>query len=39
MANENGYILTAMDWRGMSVYDLPIGTLLLCRRIDQLMRE
>ena len=24
MANENGYILTAMDWRGMSVFDLPI---------------
>lgn len=23
MANENGYILMAMDWRGMSVFDLP----------------
>jgi len=24
MANDNGYIITAMDWRGMSRYDLPI---------------
>jgi len=24
MANENGYILMAMDWRGMSVFDMPI---------------
>ena len=24
MANDNGYILTAMDWRGMSKFDLPV---------------
>jgi hypothetical protein len=24
MANDNGYIMMAMDWRGMSSYDLPI---------------
>jgi hypothetical protein len=24
MANDNGYILIAMDWRGMSAFDLPI---------------
>jgi hypothetical protein len=24
MANENGYIITAMDWRGMSQYDYPL---------------
>eukprot|EP00523_Entomoneis_sp_CCMP467_P008737 CAMPEP_0168729682 /NCGR_PEP_ID=MMETSP0724-20121128/6339_1 /TAXON_ID=265536 /ORGANISM="Amphiprora sp., Strain CCMP467" /LENGTH=1410 /DNA_ID=CAMNT_0008776593 /DNA_START=69 /DNA_END=4302 /DNA_ORIENTATION=+ len=24
MANEGGYIVTAMDWRGMSKYDLPV---------------
>lgn len=24
MANRNGYILMAMDWRGMSQYDLPV---------------
>lgn len=24
MANDNGYILTAMDWRGMSLFDLPV---------------
>jgi len=24
MANRNGYILTAMDWRGMSQFDFPI---------------
>eukprot|EP00581_Thalassiosira_minuscula_P010918 CAMPEP_0183711454 /NCGR_PEP_ID=MMETSP0737-20130205/6956_1 /TAXON_ID=385413 /ORGANISM="Thalassiosira miniscula, Strain CCMP1093" /LENGTH=892 /DNA_ID=CAMNT_0025939965 /DNA_START=139 /DNA_END=2817 /DNA_ORIENTATION=+ len=24
MANDNGYILMAMDWRGMSVFDLPV---------------
>lgn len=24
MANKNGYLLFSMDWRGMSVFDLPI---------------
>eukprot|EP00980_Cylindrotheca_fusiformis_P007203 scaffold1525_cov142-Cylindrotheca_fusiformis.AAC.3 len=24
MANDNGYIVMAMDWRGMSLFDLPI---------------
>jgi hypothetical protein len=24
MANDNGYIMMAMDWRGMSVYDIPV---------------
>ncbi|KAG7344243.1 hypothetical protein IV203_022251 [Nitzschia inconspicua] len=24
MANDNGYLMMAMDWRGMSSYDLPI---------------
>ena len=24
MANKNGYIMMAMDWRGMSAFDLPI---------------
>lgn len=24
MANDNGYIMMAMDWRGMSSYDLPV---------------
>ena len=24
MANDNGYILMAMDWRGMSRSDLPV---------------
>jgi hypothetical protein len=24
MANENGYLLMAMDWRGMSTFDLPV---------------
>jgi hypothetical protein len=24
MANDHGYILTAMDWRGMSTFDLPV---------------
>ncbi|CAB9513873.1 expressed unknown protein [Seminavis robusta] len=24
MAHENGYIITAMDWRGMSQYDYPL---------------
>jgi len=24
MANKNGYLLFALDWRGMSVFDLPI---------------
>ena len=24
MANDNGYILMAMDWRGMSRFDLPV---------------
>ncbi|CAJ1946360.1 unnamed protein product [Cylindrotheca closterium] len=24
MAHENGYLLMAMDWRGMSLFDLPV---------------
>lgn len=24
MGNENGYLVTAMDWRGMSIFDLPL---------------
>lgn len=24
MANENGYLMMAMDWRGMSLFDLPV---------------
>ena len=29
MAHENGYIITAMDWRGMSIFDLPMVVKVL----------
>jgi hypothetical protein len=34
MANDNGYIITGMDWRGMSSYDLPIVIKTLIGRPD-----
>ena len=41
MANDYGYILTAMDWRGMSAYDLPvvIKTLIGTPRMFQAIRD
>jgi len=41
MAHDNGYILTAMDWRGMSSYDLPvvIKTLIGTPRLFQAVRD
>lgn len=35
MANDNGYILMAMDWRGMSIFDLPIVIKTLIGSPDQ----
>mmetsp|Transcript_1339 Transcript_1339/g.3786 ORF Transcript_1339/g.3786 Transcript_1339/m.3786 type:complete len:121 (-) Transcript_1339:1326-1688(-) len=41
MANENGYVVTAMDWRGMSSFDLPIviKTLIGKPRVFQAVRD
>mmetsp|Transcript_3492 Transcript_3492/g.4021 ORF Transcript_3492/g.4021 Transcript_3492/m.4021 type:complete len:301 (+) Transcript_3492:2349-3251(+) len=41
MANSNGYLITAMDWRGMSLYDLPIivKTLLSDPSFFQVIRD
>jgi len=41
MANDEGYVITAMDWRGMSVYDLPYvaKTLLSKPRLFQAIRD
>jgi len=41
MANDNGYLLMAMDWRGMSVYDLPvvIKTLIGSPDLFQAVRD
>lgn len=41
MANNNGYILIAMDWRGMSVFDLPvvIKTLIGSPNLFQAVRD
>jgi hypothetical protein len=41
MANDNGYILIAMDWRGMSAFDLPImiKTLIATPGLFQAVRD
>mmetsp|Transcript_7878 Transcript_7878/g.12039 ORF Transcript_7878/g.12039 Transcript_7878/m.12039 type:complete len:961 (-) Transcript_7878:1421-4303(-) len=41
MAHENGYILMAMDWRGMSAFDLliVIKTLMSTPRLFQATRD
>ena len=41
MANDEGYIIMAMDWRGMSVYDLPIviKTLMAKPRLFHAIRD
>jgi len=41
MANERGYILMAMDWRGMSAFDLfiVIKTLMSTPRLFQAIRD
>lgn len=41
MANDEGYAITAMDWRGMSAYDLPYvaKTLLSKPRLFQAVRD
>jgi len=41
MANDNGYIMMAMDWRGMSSFDLPIviKTLLAKPDLFQAVRD
>jgi hypothetical protein len=41
MANKNGYIITAMDWRGMSLFDLPIviKTLMSKPNLFQAIRD
>lgn len=35
MAEENGYINMAMDWRGMSIFDLPVVIKTLIGKPDQ----
>ncbi len=35
MANDNGYIMMAMDWRGMSSFDLPVVIKTLIGNPDQ----
>jgi hypothetical protein len=41
MAHDNGYIITAMDWRGMSIFDLPmvIQVLLSKPHLFQAVRD
>lgn len=41
MAHEQGYIIMAMDWRGMSAFDLPIvtKTLMSTPRLFQAVRD
>jgi acetyl esterase/lipase len=41
MANDNGYVLMAMDWRGMSAFDLPvvIKTLVGSPQMFQAVRD
>lgn len=41
MANDNGYILMAMDWRGMSSFDMPVAikTLLSSPNLFQAVRD
>ena len=41
MANKNGYIVLAMDWRGMSSYDLPVvvKTLMSKPSLFQAVRD
>jgi len=41
MANDNGYIIMAMDWRGMSSFDLPIiiKTLIGAPDLFQAVRD
>jgi hypothetical protein len=41
MANDQGYIIMAMDWRGMSAFDLPIvtKTLMSTPRLFQSVRD
>lgn len=41
MANDQGYVIVAMDWRGMSIFDLPvvIKTLLSKPRLFRAVRD
>jgi len=41
MANDQGYLIVAMDWRGMSIFDLPvvIKTLTSTPRLFQAIRD
>ena len=41
MANDNGYIIMAMDWRGMSLFDMPvvIKTLIGSPNLFQAVRD